>query len=61
VLLVSQDENLSENTPVLNLTDWSTFNETDNWDRCYNKFVTKIYILLEYGLIPGLDEFEHNN
>jgi hypothetical protein len=42
-------------------TDWSTFDETDNGDRCYNKYVTKIYILLEYGLIPGLDEFEHNN
>jgi hypothetical protein len=40
---------------------WRTFDETDNGDRCYNEFVTKIYILLEDGLIPGLDEFEHNN
>lgn len=39
----------------------SACDKTDNWDRCYNKLVTKIYILLEYGLIPGLDEFEHNN
>ena len=34
---------------------------TDHENNCYNKSVTKIYILLEYGLIPGLDEFEHNN
>ena len=40
---------------------YNTCNKTDSGDRCYNKLVTKIYILLEYGLIPGLDEFEHNN
>lgn len=51
----------SQNGSIVS-NDWNAFSEiTSSGDRCYNEPVTKLYILLEYGLIPGLDEFEHNN